>query len=107
MISTICANKAAGPVLISHKVINNVKSIIFLPLVKLFNKSLKDQVFPEIWKESIVNPLFKKGDKSLVCNYRPLSLLNCIGNVMERCVHKHLYNYLYFNHLLYEENQVS
>ena len=103
MISTLCANKAAGPDLTSHKVIKNVKSSISLPLVKLFSKSLKDHVFPEIWKESIVNPLFKKDDKSLVCNYRPISLLSCIGKLMERCVHKHLYNDLYFNYLLYEK----
>ena len=46
-------------------------------------------------------PLFKKGVKSLVSNYCPISLLSCVGKVMETCVYKHLYNYLYFNGLLY------
>ena len=33
-------------------------------------------------------------------NYRPISLLDPIGKVLERCVHKHLYNYISENHLL-------
>ena len=28
-------------------------------------------------------------------------MLSCVGKVMERCVNKHLYNYLYFSGLLY------
>ena len=48
-------------------------------------------------------PLFKKGDTSFSCNYRPISLLSCIGKLMERCVHKYLHNYLHANNLIYEK----
>ena len=37
--------------------------------------------------------LYKKDDPSLVCNYRPISLLSSIGKVMEKIVHKHMFNY--------------
>ena len=46
-------------------------------------------------------PLFKKGDASLVSNYRPISLLSCIAKLMERTVYKHLYNHLLDNNLIY------
>ena len=103
IISTLEVNKAAGPDLISHKLLKNIKQSISKPLQILFNKLLLDQTFPQKWKHSPVNPLFKKGDKSLACNYRPISLLSCVGKQMERCVYKHLYNHLYSNHLLYEK----
>ena len=35
----------------------------------------------------------KKDDPSLVCNYRPISLLSSIGKVMEKIIHKHMFNY--------------
>lgn len=44
-------------------------------------------------------PIFKKSDPSNPANYRPISLLNCIGKVMERCIHKYLYNFLVYNSL--------
>ena len=36
----------------------------------------------------------KKDDKSLPSNYRPISLLSSTGKAIERCIHKHLYNYV-------------
>ena len=40
-----------------------------------------------------MSPLYKKDDPSLVCNYRPISLFSSIGKVMEKIIHKHLFNY--------------
>jgi hypothetical protein len=39
-------------------------------------------------KIASVLPLFKKGDKSLISNYRPISLLSAVGKVFERIVFK-------------------
>ena len=41
-----------------------------------------------------VTPIFKSKDSSMLSNYRPISLLSCLGNVFERCVFKYLFNYL-------------
>jgi hypothetical protein len=96
IISTLNLNKAVGPDLISNKM------LIALPLSMLFKKSLKLGVFPSDWKMSHVIPLFKKGDKSLVSNYRPVALLCCIRKVLEKIAYKHLYNHLHQNLLLYK-----
>ena len=45
-------------------------------------------------------PVPKKGDLSLVTNYRPISLLNSESKLFERIVFKHLYNHLQRNNLL-------
>jgi hypothetical protein len=47
-------------------------------------------------------PLFKKGDKSLISNYRPISLLSAVGKVFERIVFKEVFNHLISNNLLYK-----
>ena len=102
IISTLNPNKAVGPNLISNKMLIAVKNEIVLPLSMLFNKSLKLGVFPSDWKMSHVIPLFKKGDNSLVSNYRPVPLLCCISKVLEKIVYKHLYNHLHQHRLLYK-----
>ena len=51
-------------------------------------------IVPSIWKRANVTPIHKKDEKSLVSNYRPVSLLCTIGKVMERCVYKYVYNFL-------------
>ena len=42
----------------------------------------------------------KKGEKTNVSNYRPISLLSCIGKVHEKCVFKYLHNYIVTNKLI-------
>ena len=45
------------------------------------------------WKDGNVTPIYKKDEKSLPSNYRPITLLSLVGKLMERCVRKRLYNY--------------
>ena len=47
-------------------------------------------------------PPFKKGDKSLAANYRPVILLSNIGKIQEHIVFKHIYNHLSSNTLLFK-----
>ena len=100
-LSTLDVNKAIGVDVISHKVLKNTTESISKPLCALFNKSLQTATFPRKWKESLVLLLFKKRDKTKVGNYRPISLLSCVGKLMERCVYKYLYNYLHFYKLIH------
>ena len=66
------------------------------------NRSFNEGIFPEAWKIANVIPIFKKGDKSLPLNYRPVALLSCLGKLQERIVFKNLYNFLIDNNLLYK-----
>jgi hypothetical protein len=45
----------------------------FVPLLKyIFNLSLFQQLFPSSWKKAAIVPIFKKGNSSLIANYRPI-----------------------------------
>ena len=101
IIKCLKTNKAVGEDLISHKVLKETCYTITKPLCSLFNKSLSSCIFPDMWKQAIVMPLFKKGSCNLVTNYRPISLLSCLGKLMERVIYKHIYNYLIDNNLIY------
>ena len=45
-------------------------------------------------------PIFKKGDKQLITNYRPISLLPICGKLFEKIIFNNLYSYLQANNLI-------
>ena len=47
-----------------------------------------------MWKKSNICPIHKKGDKQVINNYRPLSLLPICGNVFETLIFNSVYEYL-------------
>ena len=64
------------------KVAFNVSDI----LAYLFNLGIFSGVFPSELKSAVVVPLFKKGDRQNVQNYRPISLLPVISKVFEKAI---------------------
>lgn len=70
------------------------------PIAHLINISLETGVFPAIFKESIIIPIHKTGDKSCPTNYRPISLLSTLSKVTEKVVNKRLIAYLENNNML-------
>lgn len=101
-LSILPVNNAIDADLISHKMLKATKLTIFKPLFLLFIRSLREYVFPIMCKQANIIPLFKKDDPSILSNYRPVSLLSCVGNVMVRIVFKHLDNYFHSNKIFYK-----
>ena len=94
VIKNLDPTKAVGPDLIHNKVLISSRNIIAPVFAKLFNKCLHKSKFPSTWKIAHVNPVYKTGAKESCSNYRPISLLSCVGKVFERCIHKHVYDFL-------------
>ena len=56
---------------------------------------------PTIWKEAVVRPIPKKGkDKQDPSSYHPISLLSCVGKLLERTINKRLIWHLESNSVL-------
>lgn len=100
LIKSIDTSKATGADGISPKLVHLAGPAIIPSITKLINLSLSHGVVPKSWKEANVIPLYKKGDRSDINNYRPVSILPCLSKILERIVFKHVFNYFRDNNLL-------
>ena len=100
VLKSLPLGKAAGPDLINNRILKELSEPLSLPLCDLFNCSLSSGIVPKIWKQANVTPIYKKNDVSDVSNYRPISLLSTVGKVLEKIVHKHLFNFFRDNNTI-------
>ena len=66
----------------------------------MFSRSLENNEIPEDWKKANISPIFKKGDRSNVENYRPVSLTVIYGKVLEKMIKKNIEGYFTDNKLI-------
>ena len=92
--------KASGPNHLSPRPLKVGASILAHPLSIIFRRSLTQGYFPSQWKDGYLTPIHKKDDKPLPSYYIPVSILDPVGKIMERSVHKHLFNYINEHQLL-------
>ena len=90
LLSNINLNKAMGPDKIHGRILRSCALPLSKPLSYLFTKSYYGMSIPDEWKAASVVPVHKKGSKSDVQNYRPISLTCIIMKVMERIVRDEL-----------------
>ena len=68
-------NKANGSVGISGQMLLLCDDSVILPLEIIFRNILSTTIYPDMRKLANVTPILKKGDKQLIKNYRPISVL--------------------------------
>ncbi|XP_078585907.1 uncharacterized protein LOC144867713 [Branchiostoma floridae x Branchiostoma japonicum] len=73
-LSDLNPNKATGPDGLHPRLLKTVSTQIAPVLQSIFTQSLATGDVPEDWRSSNISPIFRKGDKSLPSNYRPVSL---------------------------------
>ena len=74
---------------------------------KLFNCVLDTGFIPEAWVKGVIIPIYKnKGDSAQTQNYRPITILSCLGKHFTSVLNKRLTNYLEINNLL-NQNQAG
>ena len=91
---------AAGPDGIPMEAIAVAGEILVEPLAVLYNMINDTGVIPKCFRTARVRMLYKKGEKSDMNHYRPLSMSNHIGKIWERLVKDKLVNHLEVNNLL-------
>ena len=60
--------KSSGSDCLSQEHLAMGAEILTAPLLSIFNQSIDRGEFPTEWKEAILSPVLKKGDKSLFEN---------------------------------------
>lgn len=89
---------------ISTKLLKVIKQEICKPLTIIINQSLATGIFPDPLKIAKVIPLYKKGDRTSLDNYRPISILPSISKIFERVMFNQINTY-FSSHNLYYNGQ--
>ena len=80
--------------------IKRVINPILFPLSKFFNNCLKFNFVPFQWKQSIITPIFKKGDRRLPLNYRPIAQTSSFCRVLEAILSNSMLSHVSANKLI-------
>lgn len=84
-------NFTAGDDLIPSFLVRDARHVFAKPLKIIINLSVKSSVFPDAWKRARITPVFKKGDYSMIENYRLISILSNFAKVFEQIIYKTIF----------------
>jgi hypothetical protein len=103
IINSLKSKNSTGYDELSTKVIKSSKLFIISPLINICNKMLAQGIYPERLKFSLIQPMYKSGDRSCPSNYRPISLLPAFSKIFEKIIYKRLYDHLKNNVILSQQ----
>ena len=84
---------------ISSNVLKVIAMEVSPCLTLIINQVLSTGQFPKNLKTAKVIPIHKTGDKSLMKNYRPISILPVVSKIIENVMHTQLTDYFTLNKL--------
>ena len=67
----------------------------------MYLMSFEKGIFPDKLKTSKIIPIYKKGDTSLMTNYRPITLSSVFNKILERLMYNRLISFLNKHNILY------
>ena len=100
LIDSLDLKKAAGSDGIPSHLIKKTKAIIAPILSRLFNVCINKSIFPDAFKIAEVKPLFKGGNRHILGNYRPISLLPQFGKMFEKIIAKRVTSFFESKNIL-------
>ena len=87
---------------LNPKILRYCATSLSEPIHHLLRQSINQGYLPLEWKMHRIIPIFKSGDRSLVNNYRPISLLYIISKVLEKIVYNYIIGFLFNNIYIYQ-----
>ena len=102
LLTTLDEHKASGPDRISPYILKHCADEITPILHVIFNQSLLTSSLPNDWLKANICPVYKKGNRSNVTNYRPISLTSICAKIMEHIIYHSIMDHLNQNNILIE-----
>ena len=94
IITKLPSKRSSGYDNLDNCLLKEISPCFLNKLVYLFNKSLRDGIFPTGMKLAEVIPLYKGKERFLSNNYRSISLLITLSKLLEKIVYKRTYEFL-------------
>ena len=94
--------KAAGPDKIRPLILKELRVELAHIIKVIFERSLETGKLPADWCKAHVTPIYKKGEKSLASNYRPISLTCILCKVLEHILASNIVRHLDGQGLMYD-----
>ncbi len=104
LIKSLKSKSSSSTDLITNKLVKELQLELAQPLKRIINFSIQSGRFPEEWKKAKIVPIFKKGERRELGNYRPVSLLPVLSKVMEKVMVKQMMEFFETNGLM-NQNQ--
>jgi hypothetical protein len=76
--------KSPEPDGLGPKIIEDIAPIIIEPLTYIFNLSFQARLVPGELERARIVPIYEKGDRSVITNYCPISLLSVFHKILEK-----------------------
>ena len=92
-LQTLDTRKACGYDNLPTRLLKDAASYISGPLSYIFNLSIEKGKFPDALKVAKVTPIYKKGQKDLAGNYRPISVSPVLGKIFEKIINNRVIDY--------------
>ena len=83
------ASKSSGPHSVPVTILKTIRDNISEPLACLVNDSFVSGNFPEELKLARITPVFNKGSRFDIDNYRPISVLSNLSKLFEKAMYHH------------------
>ena len=96
-------SKAPGPDKIPAHFLKLCSTEIAPILTLIFQASIHQSRVPPDWKQANIVPVFKKGDRTLCSNYRPVSLTCICSKILEHIIYSHIFSHLSQHNILCDE----
>ena len=87
-------NNGCGLFTFSTTILDNVKGDISSTLSSIFNLCCEQGYFPDELKIGCISPIYKKGDKLNVSNYRPVCSLSPFSKIFEKIIYTRMLNFI-------------
>ena len=87
------SNKVYGLYSCPVHLLKSVRHSLSPLLAALMNKSISTGIYSHLLKHAKVIPVYKTGDETDPCNYRPISLLSVFNRLFEKLMYKRLRSY--------------
>ena len=104
LLKSLQVHKAPGPDGIANTVLQTCADSIAPALTMIFQRSLDTGRLPKDWLSANISSAYKKGDRHLAENYRPISLTSVSCKILEHIICRHLLNHLEKNNILTKLN---